>query len=251
MRLASWFSSQQLRETIRVRQFAAAVRTLTRVHRLPDVDMSLQRLRAQGFQARQVFDVGGYEGGFLASCFRLWPDARVVAFEPLDDKAAALRAKFRGRPVTVVGSVVGDKDVDAVPFYADENASSVLFSESASGEKQVLTKRMIRLDTYIDSTKTPVPNFLQIDTLSFEYQILRGLGGYLRMLDVILLQLNFIEVFHGVTLAHDVIGYLAQHGFVMYDVCDVHRRPLDHALWQMDCLFVKADSHLRKNTKWA
>ena len=110
---------------------------------------------------------------------------------------------------------------------------------------------MMRLDTYINSTKTAVPNFLQIDTLSFEYQILKGLGGYLPSVDVILLQLNFIEVFHGVTLAHDVIGYLADHGFVMYDVCDVHRRPLDQALWQMDCLFVKADSSLRKNKNWA
>jgi FkbM family methyltransferase len=251
MKLSSLFSPQQIREKIRFRQFTSAVRTLTELHRLPDVDMSLRRLRARGFQARHIFDVGAYEGENLSSFLALWPGATVVAFEPLDDKAAALRAKFRGRDVTVVGSLVGDKDIDDATFYADKNASSVHFSEPVGGEKQVLTKRMTRLDTYIDSTKTAVPDFLQIDTLSFEYQILKGLGGYLPAVDAIMLQLNFIEVFHGVTLAHEVIDYLGGQGFVMYDVCDVHRRPLDQALWQMDCLFVQADSYLRENKKWA
>jgi FkbM family methyltransferase len=250
MRLSSLFSIEQIKEKIRIRRFGAAVRTLTAVHRLPDVEMSLQRLRDRGFKPRRVFDVGAYEGEFLASCFRLWPETSVVAFEPLDDKATALRERFRGRDVTIVGSLVGDKDVPGVPFYADNNATSVLFSEPGAGKKQVLTKPMTRLDSYIRSSDARSPDFVQIDTLSFEYQILAGLGTHLAGVEAILVQLNFIEVFHDATLAHEVIGYLATQGFVLYDVCDIHRRPLDNALWQMDCLFVKADSPFRENKKW-
>lgn len=254
MKLSSLLSLQQIREKIRVRRFVTAVRTLTELHRFPDVDMSLRRLRAQGFEAKHIFDVGAYEGQNLASFLAFWPEATVVAFEPLDDKATALRERFRHHAVTVVDALVGDKDIEHATFYSDKNApnaSSVCFSQPAGGQKQLLTKRMTRLDTYIDSAKTPVPNFVQIDTLSFEYQIVKGLGDYLPMVEAIMLQLNFLEVFHGVTLAHEVIDYLGWHGFVMYDVCDVHRRPLDQALWQMDCLFVRADSHLRQNKNWA
>lgn len=244
------FSPARWREFVRVRLYCDAVRRLTRLHRLPDVDMSLRRLKDRGFSPRLVFDIGAYEGEFLTTCWRLWPDCRVVAFEPQADKAQALREKFGTRDFRLEECLVGDEDRDDVPFYVDANASSVLFSEAVNSQKDKITKRMVRLDSYRRATGAAVPDLLQIDTLSFEYQILRGMGEDLRAVEAILVQLNFIEVFQEVKLAHEVIAYLAGYGFVLYDVCDVHRRPLDNALWQMDCLFVPSHSPLRRDKRW-
>lgn len=250
MKLSSLLSPARIREYIRVRKYCGAVRHLAGIHRLPDINMSLQRLKDCGFSPRSIFDIGSYDGETLETCWRLWPGCTVVAFEPQEEKARQLGEKFRGHPITLEQRLVGDADRNDVPFYVDATASSVLSSDECGTKKAVRHLKMVRLDSYLQDAGLPPPNLLHIDVVSFEYQILAGLGKRLQEVEAIITQLNYIEVFHGVRLAHEVIGLLSEHGFVMYDVCDVHRRPLDNALWQMDALFVKADSPMRQNKRW-
>ena len=61
-------------------------------------------------------------------CLELWNGAEVHLFEGLPDKIGPLKEKFKGRKVKVHECLVGDKDTNEVQFYADETASSVLYS---------------------------------------------------------------------------------------------------------------------------
>jgi hypothetical protein len=38
--------------------------------------------------------------------------------------------------------------------------------------------------------------------------------------------------------------------FVAYDICGMHRRPLDSALWQADFMFVPRHGYLRADKRW-
>lgn len=250
MKVQSLLSPAWIKNKIRTKLFGGDVKRLIAQHKLPDVGMSILRLKSLGIYPKLIFDVGAYHGDFIELCLKIWPDSEIVAFEALEDKIELLQKKFSGKNLKIVESLIGDIDQDNVKFYADENASSALFSEEVNTKKRVLTKPMMKLDTYISANNLKAPNFLQIDTLSFEYQILKGVENNLSSIEVILLQLNFIEVFHEVKLAHEVIEYLRRFGFVIYDVCDIHRRPLDNALWQIDFLFIKQDSPLRANKRW-
>jgi hypothetical protein len=109
---------------------------------------------------------------------------------------------------------------------------------------------MRRLDSFIKSENLKPPTLLKIDTQGYEYEILQGCGEVLNSIEVILLELNFLEVYQNVKLAHEVIAFLAERNFVIYDICEIHRRPLDMALFQIDFLFIKKDNSLRKDKRW-
>ena len=175
MRLQSLFSPAWVKEKIRMKLFGGDVKRMIAQSRVPDVEMSLLRLKEQGVYPKRIFDVGAYHGEFLDVCLKLWPQSEIVAFEALPDKIEMLNRKFEGKGITIIETMVGDADKDNVTFYADENASSALFSEEVNTKKKLLSRRMIKLDTYIETSNKPAPQFLQLDTLSFEYQILQGI----------------------------------------------------------------------------
>lgn len=219
-------------------------------NRVPDQVISMRRLKKLGFSPDLIFDVGAYHGEFASTCFEIWPETRIVLFEALKTKIPLLGQKFKGKNVQIVEGIVGAAIQDDITYFADETASSVLQSEEVYHAKQVVQQKMITLDSYINNSGLKAPNFLKIDTQGYEYPILQGMGRNLADVEVILLELNFIEVYYHVKLAHEVIALLSDYNFVIYDICEIHRRPLDQALFQIDFIFVKKDSFLRSDKKW-
>ena len=48
----------------------------------------------------------------------------------------------------------------------------------------------------------------------------------------------------------EVLNYMDSIGFQLYDISEFMRRPLDHALYQMDVMFVRKTSHLVAEKRW-
>ncbi len=44
--------------------------------------------------------------------------------------------------------------------------------------------------------------------------------------------------------------YMGRHGFQVYDICELMRRPYDSALWQADIIFVRNSSALLYSKRW-
>ena len=59
-----------------------------------------------------------------------------------------------------------------------------------------------------------------------------------------MLEIAIIEINEGAPLLHDVIAFMRSLGFVAYDILEIHRRPLDKALNQVDIVFVREQSVL-------
>ena len=71
---------------------------------------------------------------------------------------------------------------------------------------------------------------------------MKGCETYLSRVSILLIECNFLEIYQNVKLAGELIAYLGGFGFVIYDVSEIHRRPLDNTLVQMDFVFVKQDA---------
>lgn len=50
---------------------------------------------------------------------------------------------------------------------------------------------------------------------------------------------------------HEVIEYMVERDFVVYDIWGVLRRPLDGAVAQVGVCFVKGDGALHQSKQWA
>ena len=67
----------------------------------------------------------------------------------------------------------------------------------------------------------------------------------------VLLEVSLIDIYKEVPLVYDVLYFMKERGFVLFDICSLIYRPLDKSLYQSDFLFVKEDSFLRANKKWS
>ena len=238
-----------IKKKIEARLFSGDTRRMIAKGKIPDQQVSLERLKGLGFLPELIFDIGAYHGDFSQTCLDIWPDTRVIGFEALPEKIDQLKSRFAGRNVQIIEGIVGDEVREEVNFFADETSSSVLESQELTPKKRVKQK-MFTLDEFCGRNNLNSPDLLKIDTQGYEFPILRGFEKNLKSVKAILLELNFIEVYHHVKLAHEVIQFLGNNGFVIYDICEIHRRPLDMALFQIDFIFVKQHSQLRSDKRW-
>src|SRR5690242_19187214 len=63
-----------------------------------DMPRRLAHLKAVGFSPRVIFDVGAATGEWARLAARVWPDARIVGFEPNASNAADLERCRRELP---------------------------------------------------------------------------------------------------------------------------------------------------------
>jgi FkbM family methyltransferase len=219
---------------------------------VPTIELSLADLRKNGFSPAVVFDVGAHRGDFARLCRKLFVQKPVVyCFEPLQECAPFLADLERKGEATYLPALVGDTDTESVSFYEMGSVSSVFDEHTPAGAKVVTKKPVSKLDTLIESGKCRVPDFLKIDAQGSELHVLKGIERNLPHVQVILAELNFLDIYAGVPLAHQVIHWLGDRGFLPYDIASLIRRPLDRALWQADFLFVQADGPFRSDKRWS
>ena len=79
--------------------------------------------------------------------------------------------------------------------------------------------------------------------------IFKGARLILRDVEAVLLEVSIIEINEGAPLLHDVVLFMKNAGFVTYDILEIHRRPLDRALNQIDIIFVREGSQLHADNR--
>jgi FkbM family methyltransferase len=223
---------------------------ITRHYGVPEIPLGLERLLRCNFVPANIFDVGAYSGEFSKVCRRIWPHARLSCFEVLPGRVEELKTWCAtDGNAEVVQCLLGAETKNAVPFYEMETASSVLqehITQAASARSYPMTT----LDEFVATLNVQSPSLLKLDVQGYEFEILNGAKKTLSNIDVILAELNLIDIHRGVHLLDDTVAFLRDNNFVAYDICGLHRRPLDSALWQADFMFVPRDSYLRADKRW-
>lgn len=212
----------------------------------PDCRFSLLQLHRFGLTPRHLLDVGAYHGEWAQVCLDVWPNTSVLCIEPQQAPQAALKvfARENAPRVVVKQGLLGDADRVSVPFADTGTGSSVLTSQQSSS-----TRAMWRIDTLIDEGLEP-PDFVKIDVQGYELKVLAGFERHLKYCDLLQIELSLLPIVPGGPLLHEVVAYLKNRGFVMFDVDELIRAPSDGAVWQLDALFCREDSPLRQRRTW-
>jgi FkbM family methyltransferase len=236
-----------LEQVVLKRLRAYAKRWLIERFDIPDTRSALMRLQKQGFNPSVIADVGAYRGEFALMCLEVWPQARIVCFEPLPHMIAALHALSETLPIRVYPVALGAKSAPQVCLYCAETASSLLPEHhathpSVSCEQRTLDEAMSDYGHSCD--------FLKLDVQGYELEVLKGGKASLQEIKAVLAEVNLLDIYKGVPLATELVAWLNARGFVPFDICGLARRPLDRTLWQADVIFVPRDSSLRADKRW-
>ena len=92
-----------------------------------------------------------------------------------------------------------------------------------------------------------VPDIAKLDVQGFELEVHRGADCLFGATEVFLLETSLYKPMGAKTpLVHDVLGFMLERGYLLYDIIGFYRRRKDHCLAQSDMVFVKESSPLRR-----
>lgn len=205
---------------------------------------SLENLKRCGFEPASVIDAGAFVGDWTRRTRTIWPAAKYLMIEPQPNKRERLHAMCDDS-VAFESVVLGSRESQAVNFHMDElGGSSVLeqFQNKCPVQRPLLMKT---LDTVVAGHQMTGPILLKADVQGYELEVLRGASQTLRDVEVVLLEVSTLPYNIGAPLFAEVVAFMAERRFAVYDIGHLHRRQSDDATFQMDVLFAREDSALR------
>ncbi len=207
-------------------------------------------LKQLGYCPNVVIDIGAYKGKWTSFVKKIFPSSSFIMIEPQQSKEAELK-KVASQFSNVYYQMVltGKENKAEVSFYEMETGSSI-YQEQTNTSREVKHYPMKTLDTVMKEYNFTGSHFIKLDVQGAEIDVLEGATETLQQTDFILLEASLLNYNQGAPLVADIIAWLNQKGFVLFDICDQQRRNNNTTLVQVDLLFSKKNSALRKKVNF-
>lgn len=207
-------------------------------------------LDRHNFWPKTVFDIGvAYGTPWLYETF---PDAKFHMIDPTRESLPHMQRWAERLDAEIHNVALGEVEGEAKIRVRPEIGGSSLFEEV--GEADITATYNVpvrRFDSLFAGAGTR-PALAKIDVQGAELGALRGMGDELRRIDLLVIETSLIATLRDdAPEARDVLGFLYERGFVLFDIVGMTRRPLDRALAQIDAVLVPNESPLRADRRWA
>lgn len=213
------------------------------------MERALRGLAERGYQPAVVYDVGAADGAWTRLAATVWPNAKFVCFEPLQEREEALNGLAQDLPgrVQTLRIGVGSEDSEMKMGVAE----GLWASSFAYGGVSERTLPVRRLDGLVAEGAIPPVSFLKLDVQGFELRVLDGARHQaLAQADFILMECQFFAFCEDMHTLDETIAYMSDLGYVPYEFVEFLRRPLDGAMGQCDLIFAKRGHPLISNKNW-
>lgn len=203
-------------------------------------------LRSRNF--RTVLDIGANVGRFSVTANAVFPQARIVAFEPLPSCfAAAERAMASCGNSSILNIALGDSEGEIEMFANDFSPSSSILPMAQAHKDafpfthggKMVPIRTRRLDDVAAELNFEGPIFVKIDVQGFEREVLSGGMETIGRADVVLLELSFEELYEGQPLFAELFDTMRTLGFRFRGTMAQMPHPHDGRTLDADCFFEK------------
>jgi FkbM family methyltransferase len=222
-----------------IRQYRAAL-LRTRVVAATEHDKILA-----GLELDTVVDIGANRGQFALCVRRLYPQSRIISFEPLHRPAATFRRTFSRDPrVTLFNKAVAAECGSAHMHVVQWDASSSLLPIAQAQRDNYPFMKESRLEAVetatlsdcIDAGSVNGRALLKLDVQGFELTALSGCEPLLDRFKFVYVEASFVELYVGQALASDVVGFLLSKGFRLTCVANLSSGRMQRPI-QADFLF--------------
>lgn len=219
-----------------------------------EMEAFLEDLHARGFEPEGILDVGAHKGDWTRSAAGVFPNASILLLEPQEELREDLLRVERDVPNTKwIQAGAGAQAGEACFTIWDDLAGSTFLPKAnpariAAG-KQRMTP-LVTLDQISSDRPAFKPDLVKIDVQGFEMEVLRGATTLFGITSIFIVECSLFTASKKRPIARELIAYLGDHGYELYDVPGFLRRPADGALGQLDLAFALADGPLRRHTSW-
>jgi FkbM family methyltransferase len=187
-----------------------------------DQDSVFADFKARGFDPRLIFDVGAATGSWTGSVRVVFPQARFITVEP---RATGFEPTIRA----AVGATEGTARL------TDWQTGSTLLPTGAA-DADTYEVSVTTLDRV--ASQFGMPDFVKLDVEGFELQALEGAASLFGRTELFVIEIALYR-FSGRPMIHEVVPFMAERGYFVYDVAGFIRRPYDGAIGMMDLCFAR------------
>ncbi|GAB4355526.1 MAG: FkbM family methyltransferase [Gammaproteobacteria bacterium] len=189
-------------------------------------------LRSLG-RVSTVVDIGANRGQFALAARRCFPNARIIAFEPLAGPARVFERLFASDSgVALHRTAVGSSSGEVLIHVSARDDSSSLLPITAlqshlfPGTAEAGTEKVQvgRLADFIAGGDLTPPALLKLDVQGFELEALKGCEDLLDRFAWVYAECSFVELYQGQALGDEVIAWLRERGFAL---CGVYHTAYD------------------------
>jgi len=216
----------------------------------------LEDAKKRGLECGAILDIGANMGCWTRLAAAVYPEAKFFMIEPLEEMRQSLEALCREHPgsrLFVAGAGTAPGELPLTYTVGQLSGSSFLPDANSHVPRtaQRRTVPIVTIDALLDQGELSTPQLVKLDVQGFELEALKGATRLFGQTQVFILETSFYPFINDRrVLFHDVVRFMLERDYVVYDFAGFLRRPLDGALAQCDVVFVPRDSFLRKSSRW-
>lgn len=209
----------------------------------------LIRLRDRGFAPQGILDIGAYNGDWATGARSIFPSTYILMIDALAERLPMLQAtRDRIGNADYEIALLGGVDTVRASFYVVHSVhgqtGSSRYEENTGYEKERRSLPQRSLSSLLADKPARRFDFLKLDVQGAELDVLVGLGQHLSEVQAVQLEIATLEFNRGAPLAAEVISFMDQRGFVLFDLLDEIRLG-SGLLFQFDALFLRSSSACR------
>lgn len=213
---------------------------------------ALRQLRTLGFNPQTVIDVG--VANQTPELYDAFPGAGLLLIEPVAEFEPYLKNICQRYKAQYVLSAAGEAPgVATLNVHTNQLDCSSLLNEVEGAPVDGIPREVpvVTIDGQCSQRELKGPYLIKIDAQGAELRVLEGAARVLHETEVVILEATlFGTMINGPQLA-DVVSYMKDRGFVVYDAWGFNYRPYDGALAQLDMTFVRVAGQFRKSHVFA
>jgi FkbM family methyltransferase len=209
---------------------------------------TLRRAKTRGFAPALIFDIGASNGQWTRECLSTFSGSRYVLVDPLERNRDALMAMASANDRITAWCGAAGAAPGRIEIFDHGDQSSILPSAEYPGPTR--TVDVSTVDLLFEAQGSSAPVLFKADVQGYELEVLRGASRCLQSAEMLILEVSFRKIYKDSALAHEIISYVGDRGFRIYDVCSYLQRPADRDLVQSDIVFVHESSPLFSYQGW-
>ncbi len=205
-----------------------------------------KNLATLGFSPHAIIDIGAARGEWTKELINIYPSANYLLIEPLEENLSSIKSMCSENiNIRTWQGIVSSYNGECC-FFVHGDQSSIFNSEFKGSSSKVNVKT---LDSLLIDMNFTNADAIKLDVQGAELEALRGADSSIKLCKVLQVEVSFRRIYENAPLAHELIKFVTDKGFRIFDITTVMKRKEDRALLQADIFFV-SDDLLFKPESW-